>query len=583
MVGLILFILSFIRRERIIQVRRTLPVKNLRAHLLGLTIGLILTSLNLLFDLNTANLWLSVTLFIWFALVTYFGGLLFTFTILAYGVVWVIAPPLRSVEFMVNAQWYGFGYVGGALFALFYNDLLFLYLRFSEDKNIKIAFAYDRQRHLNIIKSPIAAEEHAMNQLLIDQPDLSKQRLYRYRLPSAPARPYTIAFVANPQIRQRGGDENNNSGYRRDPIIQDLDLFLRAVDRALFSFEQDPVIGRPEIWSRIRVLTIFRPELATASGPEYGMVEEFQGELTDSTGAAIENSIISPMRRMIENPGDTGNFMRLLTEARRDDDPAFVPSDIDVIFALTASPTHDRGSAFYSDFIELGTEGDRLRNAPGRSGVCFAFDIDPCRTKENYQNGNPVEPVRHVFPDLRRDEAHATFRKLHDYTATRPGRVALNVLSARLKSYRHEFAHAMSSFFHGTIKDEYSDYFHVPGEPFTQIPHFSANRIERSAAAMPIPVPKVFAAYHCSHLTSETIPPPHDPTHMTCPPINNCTHYPVDVSHPSAEEFWHGYFPARHDRRTPCTMDYDYGSFRFDELLSMFIYDRLMVKVNRPR
>jgi len=250
--------------------------------------------------------------------------------------------------------------------------------------------------------------------------------------------------------------------------------------------------------------------------------------------------------------------MRIFKASRRDDDPRLELRAIDVIFAITASPTHDRCFAHYSDYIEREDDIEQeLQNRGVRDGLPFDFNIDPCRNKEVYQNGVPVEPHRHVFPELHEmDDTNEDFRMVHDFFATRPGRVALNVLGARLKTYRHEFAHAMSSLFHGTIKDEYVDYFLVTGETVEQIPHFFVNRIERRADAMPIPAPKVFAEY-------------------------NCTRYHSDCAHPSAEEGWLGYFPDRYDRNISCIMDTDNGSFRFDDLLAMFIYDRLMAKVNR--
>jgi hypothetical protein len=580
MVSLILFIRDFFPREEIIQVRRMLPTKNLRAHLVGLTLGFILTSLNLAFGLDVGNLFARLVILLWFALTTYFSGLFLVVTTLLFIFLRAASPiPGSAGELvMVNANWYLFGYLLGALFAIFYNDLVFLYLNFLDKKeNVKIVFAYDTTKKINIIKSPISSELKAFDKLFARKPKLKEQRLYKYRIANPPEQPYTIAFVANPKIHKRAMDENNEFGYAVDPIIHDLPLFLRAVDRALFSLELDPVVGRPEIWSRVRVITVFDPALITASGPQVGMLEEFQKEIADSNGNPIENNLIDPMKRM------KVNFDYIFNGARDEGTRAFDTNQIDVIYGVTASPTHDRSTAHYSDYIEVENIGDDLQpNEADRPGPCYKFKFDPCAVKEKVKNENeeneeetddcrgndmPLDNPDIILPDFSNGPG---YRKRHDFYATQPGRVALNVLGARTKTYVHEFAHAMSSVYHGSIADEYVDYFIIRDpnsetpsndEKIDQIPHFFVNRIERNLVAMessaPIPVPKVFAEY-------------------------NCTRYDADGAHPSAEESWAGYFPDKYDETTPCTMDRTADRHHFDELLSRFIYDRLMTKTTRP-
>ena len=102
---------------------------------------------------------------------------------------------------------------------------------------------------------------------------LKERKLYDYRVDLPPA-PYTIAFVANPIIRKRQR-EASDPAFEPDPILNDLDLFLQTVNRGLASFEIDSVVGRPEIWSRIRVVTIFNED---ARGEEFSLLEEFQEE-----------------------------------------------------------------------------------------------------------------------------------------------------------------------------------------------------------------------------------------------------------------------------------------------------------------
>ncbi len=565
MVSIILFVVSLFRPERIIQVRRVPPTKNLRAHLLGLTFGLLFVTGNLFYNFTLAHLYQSVFAFLWFALMTYFGGALIFLTLL-FWLLSSLAGPSGSVfanMLMTGCHWYFLGYCFGAGFAIFYNDLLFLFFHLFEKKKIKIVFAYDTRRNVNIIKSPEAASEHALYELFARNPHLEERRLYQYKLKSPPPHPYTIAFVANPKIRKRGGDETRAEGYEPDPIIRDRDLFLRAVDRALFSLETDPVIGRPEIWSRVRVVTVFNPVLAAASGPEYGMVEEFQKELVDQSGEPVENNLIDPMRRMFEN------FERMLGESWGSVTPAFDADEVDIIFGLTASPTNTRSTAHFSDWIEH-EEETVLLNPTDRAGKCFSFKAAPCEVSAD--EGEPSEEHKCitaqfdiVYPELtnRTNPPPPGYRTIHDYCPTRPGRVALNVVSARHKTYIHEFAHAMSSAFHGTIADEYVDCFILAKvgseETCTQEEHFFVNRIDRNIdATEPVPVPKVFAEY-------------------------NCVQYHSDLAHPSAEEEWTGYFPDKFDKNTPCLMDRDItGFYRFDELLSSFIYDRMMAKVSRP-
>ncbi len=566
MVSIVLFVVSLFRPERIIQIRRVPPTKNLRAHLLGLTFGLLFVTASLSFSFTLAHLYSSFWVFLWFALVTYFGGALIFLTLL----VWLLlslAAASGSVflsMLMAGCHWYFLGYCFGATLAIFYNDLLFLFFHAFEKRKIKLVFAYDTRQNVNVIKSPIAEEMHALNELLACKPWLKDRLLYDYHLKNLPAHPYTIAFVANPKIHKRDEDENREAGYEMDPIARDRDLFLRAVDRALFSLETDPVVGRPEIWSRVRVVTVFNPVLAAASGPLYGMVEEFQKEL-EQDGVRVDNNILDPMRRMFEN------FERILEEswgsAKRD----FDHNDVDVIFAITASPTHTRAFAHFSDWIEH-EDVDPLKNQMDRAGKCFSFDATPCEVgveppvAERVPQCSPTH-YQIEYPEINNraasDAAAPGFRAVHDYCPTRPGRIALNVISARHKTYIHEFAHAMSSAFHGTITDEYVDCFILKKvgseEECIQEKHFFVNRIDRKIdATEPIPVPKIFADY-------------------------NCVQYHSDLAHPSAEEEWTGYFPDKFDKATPCLMDRDItGYYRFDELLSTFIYDRMMAKVSRP-
>lgn len=663
MISLIRFIRSFFERESIIQVRRVPPTKNFRAHFTGLTLGFIFVILNFSFDLVQTG---AVGILLWFAFITYWGGPFFFIAIILFFLLQALSPATGSLRYLllIETNWYLLGYGFGVIFAILYNDLVYLYLNWSktEKKKIKVAFFYNRAQKINIIKSPHERQETVMlNELkpllfyvrdieknlgnrvrmhesaiairnlvrqaygkmsvadqgrlmrilsvysssdinnkleeLRDNLDsgnaaalrmvanqvgplaekylkLKEKRLYNYKLATPPEQPYTIAFVANPKIRKRGEPENDSLRYENDPLSSDIELFLRSVDRALFSLEQDEIIGRPEFWSRIRVLTVFDPELVKESGPNFGLVQEFQ-ETATQDGKLIDHNLIEP-RRLLND-----NFMRIFDRSWQTDHsngtldetehPKFKKHEIDLIFAMTASPTHVRSMAHYSDWLALETDAvPPLVNILGREGIPFEFSIDPDKNKETYNTvGEAVKPLNNVFPHLEPNAYlnPSNFARVHDFYATEPGRVAVNVLSARLKTYRHEFAHAMSSVFHGTICDEYADYFRLEeqaeDEEHKQDPHFYVNRINRNQekmlSARPIPIPKLFARY-------------------------NMTRYSSDLTPVSAEESWLGYFPDKFDKTTPCTMDADYGRYRFDELLSMFLYDRLMAKTIRlPR
>ena len=567
MVSLVLFLASLLRPQPIVQVRRVPPTKSLRAHLLGLTCGLLFAAGFLFFNFTLSQLYPIFFALLWFAMVTYFGGVLL-FSALALCLLFSALGFSTSAFINLLAHgghWYFLGYCFGAGFALFYNDLLFLFFHLFEKQKIKVAFAYDTRRSVNVIKSPRPQELHALNETLSRKQHLKERLLYDYHLKHIPQHPYTIAFVANPKIRKLGGDEKHEAGYEADPIARDRDLFLRAVDRALFSLETDPVIGRPEIWSRVRVVTVFNPALASGSGPDFGMIEAFQEELVDQNGEPVENNLLDPMRQLFDN------FKRMLEHSWGGVAPAFNASEVDVIFALTASPTHTRSTAHFSDWIEH-DENEPLKNKMDRAGKCFAFNATPCTVNSEGATDRTIPqcvPTQYQieYPSVSNrataGESDPGFRAVHDYCPALPGRIALNVISARHKTYVHEFAHAMSSAFHGTIADEYVDCFilkktgsEAQCEPAN---HFFVNRIERKLDAPdPIPVPKVFAEY-------------------------NCVQYHSDLAHPSAEEEWAGYFPDKFDKSTPCMMDRDItGYYRFDELLSSFIYDRMMAKVSRP-
>jgi len=112
--------------------------------------------------------------------------------------------------------------------------------------------------------------------------------------------------------------------------------------------------------------------------------------------------------------------------------------------------------------------------------------------------------------------------------------------------------HAMSEFQNGAILDEYFDYNEAVINPSPELQ--GLNRMERADSNQPIPA--VYARYK---------------NHM----------YHSDREHPSGRENWKGYFPERQAPHIGCTMDRYTGWYKFDKLISDFMYDRLIDKRNR--
>jgi hypothetical protein len=420
-------------------------------------------------------------------------------------------------------------------------------------------------------KAALAAVEKA-EPLLEKYFQFKQQKLYNYQLEALPPCPYTIAFVANPFIRKRlksteenGANDSKKEEYVLDPIICDRDLFLRYVDLALSAFDRNEVLGRPEIWSRVRIITIFDADLAKTEkknlnqqGQEWGLLEEFQ-QFAQQDGVEL-NNLLDCRREML------ANFARMLQEYHA----KITLQDIDVIFALSAHPTHDRSMAHFTDWVYYDVPPQTPKNPRNWP---FTYDLDPYKNK--------IDPTQENIGSAKIKKGAAAASKArdsqikkpqlegkikHDHFTDLPGRVAVNVLSARQRTFVHEFAHAMSSAVHGAIVDEYFDEFFVENPNFKlmqptsgEIP-FYVNRIERvkKADGCFVPVHQVFAEY-------------------------NNTVFHTDMAHPSTEEDWVGYFPERHDPNVGCTMDRTYGRYRFDKLISCFMYDRIVSKLNRSR
>lgn len=601
-------------KDDIIIVRRFPPTKTLHANLLGLTLGL--TAVYLAVILNyPIHFWSSpreltsdfFLLILPFSVGTYYFGLFFVIFVSVLFFT-TLLPLSRHVGdlYTVSAQ-YLYYFLWGWILSTVYNILVYLHQLIFNRNKIKTVFAYDANEPLNIIKSPIETEEAALLEVMkpfmyyvrnimhgigpdenaeviveqitqthncmedddkdilmkllesegIRPPDadfdeamrnlrdlltsnsstaqafrdslesklrrvellverylkLKERKLYNYKLEEAPAHPYTIVIVANPKLAI---SKMNPTGF--DLIANWHDLFLHSVHKTLRSLEQSEVLGRPEIWSRVRVLTIFDEDAER-------LVEEFP-EAT--FGGMVANNIISPRSNMASTV--EGMFT--------DHNCPFDFMEVDVIFALTASFTDIRHLAFYSDWNE-----DNQQIITPQGSDSFQHNPDP-RDKKGAELANPCRLTG------------------HDHFPGRPGRVALNVLSAQRHTFIHEFAHAMSSAANGAICDEYFDVSEVSSSGTAVAttnpgPLCYVNRLERSRIqGRMVPVHHLFAEY-------------------------NDTEFYSDPDHPSAEEDWLGYFPERHDPNVVCTMDRTENRYRFDKLLARFMYDRLVAKINR--
>ncbi len=531
-------------------IRRMPPTKVFRAHLNGLATALLFATLAVFIALNDPAF--EVAGYVSFgALLLALGGTValpafFVFFAAGYWLLTLFTtPPAGSTGayFQLLSCWYLWGYAFGGIFALLYNGLLYrLIVTFRQDR-IVVAFAFDPAAKFNVIKSPDARE--------VTPHGTGLRNLYDYNIPSPPPHPYTIAFVANPKIPTG----TTPGQLADDPITRDVDLFLRAVDEALAVFERDEVLGRPEIWSRIRITALFDPQ-----APE-NLVDPYKFDAAEIDGRIAENLLYparemdAKYRQMVERhragfrnalPPETTSGQ---ANELRNDDAAFSALFArqlkcpDIIFALSAAPRFDRSTAHYSDWVE--DAGDP-NNLPDKS----PFTFDPAV-------GKPAEEIN-VYRC-----GESPFKCEHEHHPKMPGRVALNILGASYKTYIHEFAHAMSNAYRGACVDEYYDRIIVDGEDPAapaKAP-FYINRIERKnpPGGGVIPVHNVFAKYESRE-------------------------YESDREHPSAEEDWLGYFPERPQPDVACTMDRWYGRFRFDKLISDFMYDRLIVKLNRkPR
>jgi len=475
----------------------------------------------------------------------------------------LIFAPWAEIRFFLLLAWFVIGYLFGFIFAQLYNSFVFLYLQILHPEWMKLWFYYDPNQEVNVIKTPIPDSDWQGDPARRQLHDNATFKVFDHQSYPTMTHPYTIVFVANPLLK------TTRSGIIVDPIMNDVNVFLKAVERALFSFEfNHEVIGRPDIWSKIRIVTINpvvrmrRGQLSTADS-EAALIEETEGNFTQGGTTGVFSTFIL-------QPSTTNNVhvAKFVRKALFDQGLRHI-NHIDAIFSLSASTTHDRSSAEPAEFAR-----DEIANQKHRQGEAFTFSIDPYCQKQgeilksaceaSLCTGAAVPDCMHSTPSPR-GEGGPDRVLTHEFfpPCEGVGRVALSALDVRDRLPLHEFGHAMSSVQNGLVVDEYYDYAFIEDEPgFHPFDpeHIFINRIYRDPARMSVShqvlVHNIFARY-------------------------NGYVYESDRQHPSARQGWYAYFPERRQREVNCTMDADKDVFEFDELLRDFMYDRLWAKVNR--
>jgi hypothetical protein len=230
------------------------------------------------------------------------------------------------------------------------------------------------------------------------------------------SKPFTIAIVANPFLEAPW----NSGAIVPDPIIGQLAAFQAAatyIDTSLFGGlpgQKETVLMDPAISTQTRVVSLYDDSLAPS--------------IANALAAQDGSSNILIARRSV--------YKAFLAQY-----PNFELVDADVVYAVSASPTHTRASAWFTS------------DDDAQGGIPFTLD---------------GASYSHRFYNLI------------------PGTVALPVVSTSLTAL-HEFGHAISSYTNGMIVDLYVD--SAPG---------LNNKVGR-------PIPPTFCNYDGTTFSTDTL------------------------------------------------------------------------------
>lgn len=314
-------------------------------------------------------------------------------------------------------------------------------------------------------------------------------------------KPFTIVFVANPLIKRADG-----AHFDDDPIVNDSDLFYKVVTRCLRSFVNNELLRLPEIFPRLKLITVF---------------DTSRRNHEDSNALCEE---LSPPLDILAARSDVDKIVSFLTNTKTIKNNNIKIEYADIIYVISASEKLTRSTARFTE--------DAV-NQNGNDGEIFKFTFT-----------NKLE------------------KKLHAYNCKTPGVVALSAWDDRLKTPVHEFAHAMSSLENGCIVDEYVDKYDEQTEDAMSYIINRKNRIaQNNVDPYKFPIPDVFTKYQFG--TED-------------PVVYFSDRYRTDK-----EYDWTSYVPERINVGESCIMDIAYYGYKYDKLIFDFMYDRLLVKLNR--
>ena len=201
--------------------------------------------------------------------------------------------------------------------------------------------------------------------------------------------PFTICIVANRYLEA----PLNSGTFIPDPIIGNkagFDLCATYIVDCLIGglpAQRDGILNDPAILPHVKICTIFDPAPATTTDPD-------QQDSESLVGQDAASYLLIARRTQIKN------YLQVK-----------YGKIVDVAYAITASNTHQRASAWFAT------------DDPANAGVPFVLD---------------------------------GLKLVHCYESFVPGTVALHCTAASLTA-THEFGHALSSYQNGMIVDLYID------------------------------------------------------------------------------------------------------------------------------